>query len=212
MNKQYLNYKHVLNHGETNSDRFDRNAFVYDNWIRKHRMGRVLDLGCGENHIKAMHGNVVGVDVIGSPDMIIDVEKNELPFEKNSFDCVVCLDFLEHVDNLHQVMNQITDITERFIILSFPNEVNWRYVLKNLITTNDREFGFFPSNRHKWYISYSQARDFIRALCFQHSLILLDDHIEIGTISNILNRIVRIKFPNLLPTRYYVLLKKEAQK
>lgn len=190
------------------SGRFDRNAFVYNEWIRPLDMGRVLDVGCGANYIKTMHSPTIGIDILGKPDVKVDLENGKIPFKRSSFDCVVCLDVLEHLDNMHDVIKQIVGITKNYIILSFPNELRWLHVLRYLWKTNDREFGFHPRNRHKWFMSYSQSRDFVFELMKEYKLGFVDEHVELGSLSSPIHSLIGNRFPNLMPYRYYAVLKK----
>jgi len=63
----------------------------------------VLDLGCGDKSrtMNLIRDNeVLSVDAWEkcNPDMVLDVEKEELPFKENSFDTVLMLDFVEHLE------------------------------------------------------------------------------------------------------------------
>jgi len=60
----------------------------------------VLDLGCGvKNHsIYSDHTTTVDAWDKLSPDILMDLEKEELPFDDNSFDYITMIDFIEHLD------------------------------------------------------------------------------------------------------------------
>lgn len=64
----------------------------------------VLDVGCGDkrysNYLKNFGRNIITVDAWEnvSPDVCLDVTKSELPFENNSVDHVIMLDFIEHLE------------------------------------------------------------------------------------------------------------------
>ena len=45
-------------------------------------------------------------------------------------DCVVCTDVLEHVNNLHEVFEELIRITKRYVIISVPNGFNYEVVLE----------------------------------------------------------------------------------
>ena len=108
-----------------------------------------------------------GTDKRGIKEVITmeDLEKQSLldHFGINSFDCVVCLDVLEHVNDLHGLLQQIIRISKSHVVLSFPNELNWHLLVK-MRHTREREFGFFPRNRHKWFISYEDSLHLIKCL------------------------------------------------
>lgn len=72
----------------------------------KYLSGKVLDVGCDKAVLREMLPEIeyTGVDIGGDPDVKIDLEKiDRLPFEDGAFDCVLCTDVLEHLDNLHVV-------------------------------------------------------------------------------------------------------------
>ena len=77
---------------------------------RKISEGRVLNLGSGERPIK----NAVNVDInpnASNVDWVLDLEKG-LPLDDNEFDQVICLHILEHIRNLHQLMENIWRVTK----------------------------------------------------------------------------------------------------
>ena len=192
--------------------RFLRNKFVYEKWIKPLDIDNILDVGCSNNYMKILHKNTTGIDIQGNPDIKFNLEKGPIPLKENSFDCVVCLDVLEHLDNLHEVLDQLIKISKRFVILSFPNEIRWLHLLRYTYKTNDRDFGLNPRNRHKWFLSYTQSRDFFHNYAKQKNLIIYDEFISLGNISKILHRLLNFKFPNLMPYTYFVVAKKSKKK
>lgn len=71
----------------------------------------VLDLGCGEKPYEPLFNGIssryVGVDVAPGPrvDRVAPAEK--LPFEEGSFDCVICTQMLEHVEDPDAVVREV---------------------------------------------------------------------------------------------------------
>lgn len=82
--------------------------------------GRLLDLGCGEKPYKLIYEETcessIGVDVetCKHDQKQVDVfaSADNLPFEKDSFDTVLCTNVLEHVANMEEAFREI----ERVII------------------------------------------------------------------------------------------------
>ena len=86
--------------------------------------GLVLDIGSRSGNLrralpkKAEH--YYGLDLYPPADIISTLEAN-LPFVNASFDTVVALDVLEHVDNIHKAFNELYRVTRKYVILVLPN-------------------------------------------------------------------------------------------
>ena len=147
----------------TYRNREERAAFVRDEFPECLK-GRVLDVGCGDALLRAFAEDYTGVDIEGQSDLTIDLERMAcLPFEDGFFDCVVCTDVLEHLDNLHSVLEELIRVSDRFVLLSLPNMFTLGQRLLYLRgQISSRTYGLNPTNRHKWFFTFSQAREFTR--------------------------------------------------
>jgi SAM-dependent methyltransferase len=73
--------------------------------------GRLLDIGCGENHLvkkyREMGGQGIGVDVYpwDGVDMLVQDSSN-LPFADDSFDAVTFIACLNHIPNREDVLRE----------------------------------------------------------------------------------------------------------
>ena len=129
--------------------------------------GKVLDVGCDNALLKRLVPGIdyLGVDVEGTPDLILNLDEiDELPFATSQFDCVVCADVLEHLDNLHFVFGELVRVCGGHLILSLPN--NW----SNARRAIERGYGTIghyglqiqtPVDRHKWFFNLHEAIQFI---------------------------------------------------
>lgn len=129
--------------------------------------GRVLDVGCDKAVLKSLVPGIdyLGVDVEGTPDLILNLEEiDELPFATSQFDCVVCADVLEHLDNLHFVFGELVRVCGGHLILSLPN--NWANARRAI----ERGYGTIghyglqiqkPVDRHKWFFNLEEAIQFM---------------------------------------------------
>jgi ubiquinone/menaquinone biosynthesis C-methylase UbiE len=128
--------------------------------------GSVLDVGCGEAYLKKyVTGEYVGVDMAGSHDIFVDLEKGKMPFKDGSFDCVVCTDVLEHMNDIHAVFVELTRVTKKYVILSLPN--NWAPFMGRILMGYGNSPKFYglplnqPKDRHKWFFNCEEAKAFV---------------------------------------------------
>jgi len=84
----------------------------------------VLDVGCGNKQYSTLSKNTVTVDAWDkvSPDFLIDLEKADLPFEENSFDCVFLIDIIEHLprERGEEILRQCLNISKDKVYILTP--------------------------------------------------------------------------------------------
>lgn len=147
--------------------REDRSKFILQRF-RPLLIRKVLDVGCDRAFLRSMLKNVdyTGVDIGGDPDIHLDLEKvQKLPFDDNNFDCVICTDVLEHINNLHRMFDELVRVSSKHIVISLPNcWVNARQPIS-------RGYGSFshyglptepPQDRHKWFFSHTDIVNFMK--------------------------------------------------
>ena len=104
----------------------------------------IFDYGCGMgyylSHLKSMGKNVSGyersivaIDSIKERDPNLNVT-NKLPNRK--FECTICMEVLEHVNNIIKLINYLISITEYKLIITVPNTKGGRYHV-NLLEEKD---------------------------------------------------------------------------
>lgn len=155
--------------------RFDRSRYVGERF-KAYLKESVLDVGCFEAPLRKFLTGVsyTGVDIAGNPDITLNLETCKLlPFDANSFNCVICIDVLEHLDNLHALFQELIRVTRQFLIVSLPN--CWCDARLRL----DRGRGSFshyglplqrPEDRHKWFFSLTEARRFLEGKAEENEL------------------------------------------
>lgn len=81
----------------------------------------IIDLGCG----KRKFSEAIGVDInpLSDADIIADLNHFPYPFKDNIFDKVICNSFLEHLDDLISVIEEIHRVSKNgaHIIITGPH-------------------------------------------------------------------------------------------
>ncbi len=154
-------------------ERADRSRYIARRFAPLLR-GRVLDVGCDKALLKQLVPGLdyTGIDVAGTPDLVVNLERvPRMPFDESSFDCVVCADVLEHLDNLHHTFSELVRVTRGAIVLSLPN--NWANARVPL-QRGRGHIGHYglpvdaPQDRHKWFFNFSEAREFLEGQAKKH--------------------------------------------
>ncbi|THB68697.1 MAG: class I SAM-dependent methyltransferase [Desulfovibrio sp.] len=145
--------------------------------------GRVADIGCDQAYLREIRPDLdyTGVDLSEAADIQLNLETGlPLPFSDNSFNCVICIDVLEHLDSLHQVFEEIMRVTAKHAVISWHN--CWVNARKPL----ERGRGSFshyglpverPVDRHKWFFNITQAREFSHARARAMNLAITEEFV-----------------------------------
>ena len=190
--------------------------------FRAHLSGKVLDVGCDVRTLKKLRPELdyVGIDAGGEPDLRIDLEQNpRLPFADGQFDLVVCAEVLEHLDNLHQVFGELVRVTRGKLLISLPN--CWTAARRPL-SRGKGGIGHYglpharPADRHKWFFSFGEARDFTRAMAEVHGLSILETRVSEKPRPVLVRALRRLRYPkaerylNLYAHTYWVLYQRQG--
>jgi SAM-dependent methyltransferase len=147
-------------------DRPDRPAFIGKRF-RHYLTGKVLDVGCDQAVLRGMVGpeRYAGVGMTEEADIKVDLEREgRLPFENASWDTVICLDTLEHLNNFHALANELFRIAKNHVIISLPN--CWCQARRSLAAGSGTiwQYGLTklpPKDRHKWFFNTEEACAFL---------------------------------------------------
>lgn len=133
-------------------------------------LGSVLDVGCDQAYLRQLlpQARYTGLDRAAPADVIQNLEQHPLlPFPDKEFDCVLCIDVLEHLDSLHKVFAELIRVCKGAAVISWHNcWVNAR----RPITRGRGPFSHYglppepPGDRHKWFFNISEARHFVTTL------------------------------------------------
>jgi SAM-dependent methyltransferase len=154
------------------TSRKNKPEYVWQKY-REILQGRILDVGadeCGLKKFLSEGTEYIGIGLGGSVDVEIDLEKEKLPYEDNSFDCVLCLDVLEHLDNIHEVFDELCRVTKKYLIISLPNP--WASFMgmlrRGYYKRTELPMKFYnlptdpPIDRHKWFYGVHEAERFFK--------------------------------------------------
>lgn len=181
--------------------RADRPTFI-GHRFGHHLKGKVLDVGCDEAVLRKMLGDrYSGVGMTNESRFRVDLEKEgRLPFDDGSWDTVLCLDVLEHLNNLHQMCEEIFRIAKETIILSLPN--CWSGARRSLAKGSGSIWHYGlptspPPDRHKWFFNTEDACKFLGEQAIKRPSIEIMELVALENHRPLINRIWRrIKHPS----------------
>ena len=211
MNKIFSNF----------TDRAGRAAFIADHFasvIKK--SASILDVGCSDNDLKKIIGSkVLGIDVSGNPDKKINLEREKLSaFRDNSFELSICTEVLEHVDNFHEITNELIRVSNKFILISLPNCSVFFNLFRIMLTNKTGKFYGLPDSkpedRHKWFFSWKEADVFFENLCKTNNLKISEKFLNFNYSTSMLTRVaglfLRVFKIKSFANNYWVLIKKQS--
>ena len=168
------------------TDREGRNSYVL-NLLNEYfsETQTILNLGGGQKrYLKNSNFKVTEVDLEGDNDINIDLDKiTKLPLENLSFDTVLALDVLEHLENFHLIFDEMVRISKKNIIISLPNSILSFYsIIKNLTQNDKYNSGYYnkfyglpinkPKDRHRWFLTISDIERFFKIKAKENNLSL----------------------------------------
>jgi len=115
----------------------------------------VLDAGCGAGATTSMLDQagfeVEAIDLTWNAEMeqlaresrrvtysLVDIAHEQLPFQRESFQAVICLEVLEHLRNPWAFIESVSKVLTKggWLFLSIPNYWNIKYRIRYLLTGN----------------------------------------------------------------------------
>ena len=128
----------------------------------------VLDVGCRDKILKNFikkGSKYQGIDYKDSDEVIGHNLENGIPFEDESFDIVFALDVLEHVENIHFLLDEVIRVSKFEAIIALPNMSYWKFRLRFLKGKDISKKYLFSSvhvlDRHRWLTSYNSSINFV---------------------------------------------------
>lgn len=120
----------------------------------------ILDIGCGiRNQTRKLDpSRVTSLDAWEkvNPDVLIDLEKEKLPFPENSFDVILMIDFIEHLDKPRgiELIEECKIIARKKIVLWTPT-----FWTDNSVNVNNPDLWCY-GNKYDYHKSLWTAEDF----------------------------------------------------
>ena len=128
----------------------------------------VLDVGCRDKILKDFikkDSKYQGIDYKDSDEVIGHNLENGIPFGDESFDIVFALDVLEHVENIHFLLDEVIRVSKFEAIVALPNMSYLKFRLRFLKGKDISKKYLFSSvqvlDRHRWLTSYHSSINFV---------------------------------------------------
>jgi SAM-dependent methyltransferase len=182
--------------------RSDRPTFI-GNRFGKYLKGQVLDVGCDEAVLQKLlgKGRYSGIGLTKESAIRADLEKTgKLPFHDSSWDTILCLDVLEHLNNLYEMCDEIFRVAKENIIISLPN--CWSQARRSLAKGSGAiwHYGLPPTpppDRHKWFFNTEDALLFFHQQAVSKASIEIVELVVLENQRPMINRIWRrLKYPS----------------
>ncbi len=194
----------------------------------------ILDIGCYNADLKTHlpeKMKYTGIDISGKPDIVLNLDAiDKLPFDADSFDTVVCADVLEHLENIHKMLDEICRVSAKYVIITLPNPFSdlIQFIRKKTYakTMNERmnygKYGKFyglpfekPDDRHRWFFSYEEIKEFIEYKATKNGMEILvfeneSKYIKRGIMKRFVYHLLNRYNKNLIPKHIIILLKKQT--
>jgi SAM-dependent methyltransferase len=142
----------------------------------------LLDVGCRGCELRPYVADLAryeGVDLFQNPqstvDHVLDVSRG-LPFSDRSYDYVVALDVVEHLDDFQFALEELMRVAKRAIFVMLPNMAHVVFRLKFLRTGHlsakyDLAYGQ-GRDRHRWLTILNQSDQYMQQFASNRRLAL----------------------------------------
>jgi SAM-dependent methyltransferase len=147
----------------------------------------ILDVGADECSLRAHLPTGATYEGIGfgNVDKEVNLEHGLKDYDDNSFDVVLCLDVLEHIENVQDLFDDLCRVSKQYVIIVLPNP--WSTFWFSLLAGKRGSIGVYkfyglpnrqPDDRHRWFFNYDEAEYFYRTMAAKNSMNVLqiDEH------------------------------------
>ncbi len=175
-----MNFKKILKY-KNRKEKIE----VFYNRYKDILVNSILDVGADECYLlnylpKNIKYKGIGLGSDNQNLININLEKEKIPFADNTYYTVICLDVLEHLDNIHEIFDELCRVSSKYIIISLPNPYNdfMNFIFKGTkYNKNLKFYGLEPEkevDRHKWFFSSTEANNFINKRSEKNNFKVID--------------------------------------
>ncbi len=148
--------------------RLDDCAALIDSKLTNYEL---LDVGCRTKDLKPLLRSCKryqGLDMESTHEVIGCNLEEGIPLPDDSFDIVVALDVVEHLEHAHFIIQDMMRVARKGIVVSLPNMYYWSFRWNFLLGRGiSGKYTFPPSppvDRHRWILSYQESVEFMRGV------------------------------------------------
>lgn len=154
------------------SSREDKMFYVYKKYRNILDGKKIIDIGADRGYLRQHLPDTSSYTNIGfGPDILKEwnLENIPYPFKDKQFDTVLCLDVLEHLENIHAAFDECLRLAKEHVIISLPNAYQnfWNFLKNGKYMGKSSDMKFYglpkdpPEDRHRWFLGPSEAYQFI---------------------------------------------------
>ncbi len=172
-----LPFKEKVNHTCYEPRTLQRYVLINDKF-KENIKGSILDVGSRDDTAEKILGKKCTlIDKNNTNLDSWDWEKQNIPFGDKSFDTVLCLDTLEHINDIHASFVDLMRITKGNLIISLPN--CWKKTTKKFVRGygSGASYGLPPEkpfDRHKWFFNPEDVDNFISYNAYKQGFEVVD--------------------------------------
>lgn len=138
----------------------------------------VLDVGCRDAALaKGLSPNISykGADLFQNSEGTVDYVGDFLDADIDStFDAVVALDVVEHVDNVSDFVDKMVRLSNKYVIINLPNTYSYLQIRQYFANgTFGKKYAFSPYgsiDRHRWLMTVPEIEIFYRDVAEKYGL------------------------------------------
>ena len=154
------------------TSREDKMLYVYEKYKSILDGKKIIDIGADRGYLRQHLPDTSSYTNIGfGPDILKEwnLENIPYPFENIQFDTVLCLDVLEHLENIHSAFDECLRLAKEHVVISLPNAYQdfWNFLKKGKYRGRPSDMKFYglpqerPEDRHRWFLGPEEAYHFI---------------------------------------------------